>query len=110
MREVAIQHVKTLKYIAINENAKLTTKDQYDHECNFKEGVFANYWTTYSSLKWGKSGHVSLSRVAYTCILYRYLYPVGLQLAHGNKQSWSPNLGEKNEKIKIKLPFHSGSD
>ena len=26
MREVAIQHVKTLKYIAINEKAKLTTK------------------------------------------------------------------------------------
>ena len=28
-------------------------KLQYDGDCNFKEGIFANYWTTYSSLTWG---------------------------------------------------------
>ena len=28
-------------------------KLQYDNDCNFKEGIFANYWTTYSSLTWG---------------------------------------------------------
>ena len=28
-------------------------KLQYDSDCNFKEGIFANYWTTYSSLTWG---------------------------------------------------------
>ena len=29
------------------------TKLQYDSDCTFKEGIFANYWTTYSSLTWG---------------------------------------------------------
>ena len=28
-------------------------KLQYDSDCTFKEGIFANYWTTYSSLTWG---------------------------------------------------------
>ena len=53
MREVCIQHIASKHFIAINHNGKLISKSIYDVDCNFKEGIFANYWTTYSSLKWG---------------------------------------------------------
>ena len=53
LRQVAIQHIQTNKYIAINKKAKLIAKDNYDVECTFKEGIFENYWTTYSSLNHG---------------------------------------------------------
>ena len=82
-REVAIQQISTSKYIAINSKAKLVSKeilfspstfnsvhgrlerygrrtgykkdkkDVYDVECKFKEGIFENYYTVYTSLKWG---------------------------------------------------------
>ena len=69
MREVAIQNVASGRYIAINSKGKLFSKESYDQECIFKvsllffgstrrwftlqEGIHDNYWTTYSSLKWG---------------------------------------------------------
>ena len=28
-------------------------QEHFDEECMFKEGIFENYWTTYSALKWG---------------------------------------------------------
>ena len=34
-------------------NILTLNKLQYDSDCTFKEGIFANYWTTYSSLTWG---------------------------------------------------------
>ena len=35
------------------KSEKFAEKSIYDADCNFKEGIFTNYWTTYSSLKWG---------------------------------------------------------
>ena len=78
---ISKQHIASGKYIGINHNGKLISKSrwniflqwfffrtdfypslaniltlnqlQYDSDCTFKEGIFANYWTTYSSLTWG---------------------------------------------------------
>ena len=34
-------------------NYRRLQKDIYDCECKFKEGIFENYYTVYTSLKWG---------------------------------------------------------
>ena len=46
-------HQADILFLAINKKAKLITKEYFDAECIFKEGIFENYWTTYAPLKWG---------------------------------------------------------
>lgn len=52
LRVVAIQHVDTHLYIAMNSGGKLTTSEFFTNECKFKENVFENYWCIYSSVQY----------------------------------------------------------
>ena len=54
-------------------------KEHFDEECMFKEGIFENYWTTYSALKWGFDkinqipGNSNWSKLTLGCALKRWV-------------------------------------
>ena len=47
---VAIQHVKTRYYVAINAAGKLYCEATFNADCKFKENIFENYWNIYARL------------------------------------------------------------
>ena len=50
MRVVAIQHVKTRYFVAMNAAGKLYCQATFNADCKFKENIFENYWNTYARL------------------------------------------------------------
>ena len=50
MRVVAIQHVKTRYFVAMNANGKLYCQATFNADCKFKENIFENYWNIYARL------------------------------------------------------------
>ena len=50
MRVVAIQHVKTRYYVAMNAAGKLYCQATFNADCKFKENIFENYWNIYARL------------------------------------------------------------
>ena len=50
MRVVAIQHVKTRHFVAMNANGKLYCQATFNADCKFKENIFENYWNIYARL------------------------------------------------------------
>ena len=50
LRQVAIQNIDTLAYIAMNEASRVYLSEVYNSDCQFKEATFENYWCVYSSV------------------------------------------------------------
>ena len=50
LRQVAIQNIDTLAYVAMNEASRVYLSEVYNSDCQFKEATFENYWCVYSSV------------------------------------------------------------
>ncbi|MGH0171070.1 UNVERIFIED_CONTAM: hypothetical protein FKN15_060010 [Acipenser sinensis] len=67
LRIVAIQGTKTGLYIGMNSEGYLYTSEHFTPECKFKEGVFENYYVTYSSILYrqresGRAWYIGINR------------------------------------------------
>ncbi|XP_041094304.1 fibroblast growth factor 11a [Polyodon spathula] len=67
LRIVAIQGTKTGLYIGMNSEGYLYTSEHFTPECKFKEGVFENYFVTYSSILYrqresGRAWYIGINR------------------------------------------------
>jgi len=50
LRQVAIQNIDSLAYVAMNEASRVYLSEVYNSDCQFKEATFENYWCVYSSV------------------------------------------------------------
>ncbi|CAG5087728.1 Oidioi.mRNA.OKI2018_I69.PAR.g11618.t3.cds [Oikopleura dioica] len=50
LRQVAIQNIDTLAYVAMNETSRVYLSEVFNSDCQFKEATFENYWCVYSSV------------------------------------------------------------